>query len=188
EGTTEYVVSVYRGDTPVPGTDEWSALPDDERKQIYAGYQALATAEGSTPGTPVGLPGNATTVRAENGKTVVTDGPYVGIKEAIGAFFIFEGDGLEAALKLAAQAPALRYGGAVGGRPAEADWGWPRVMRRRVGPHRRPSDRLHTLPPRLSAYGGPTVRVSGSWPGRSLGSARTHPLPLHARAPCRGTR
>jgi hypothetical protein len=57
-----------------------------------------------------------------NGKTLVTDGPYVGIKEAIGAYFIFEGDGLDAALKLAAQAPALRYGGAVEVRPAEAYW------------------------------------------------------------------
>src|SRR5262249_39776084 len=65
----------------------------------------------------------ATTVRAENGKTLVTDGPYVGIKEAIGAYFIFEGDDLDAALKLAAQAPALRYGGAGGGRPAGGYWG-----------------------------------------------------------------
>jgi len=122
EGTMQYVLLVYRGDTPVPGTDEWNALPEDEQKQIYAGYQALATAEGSTPGTPVGLPDKATTVRAENGKTLVTDGPYVGIKEAIGAYFIFEGDDLDAALKLAAQAPALRYGGAVEVRPAEAYW------------------------------------------------------------------
>jgi hypothetical protein len=118
----QYVLLVYRGDTPVPGTDEWNALPEDEQKQIYAGYQALATAEGSTVGTPVGLPDNATTVRAENGKTLVTDGPYVGTKEAIGAYFTFEGDDLDAALKLAAQAPALRYGGAVEVRPAEAYW------------------------------------------------------------------
>src|SRR5215510_2577848 len=83
EGTMQYVLLVYRGDTPVQGTDEWNALPEDEQKQIYAGYQALATAEGSAPGTPVGLPGNATTVRAENGKTLVTDGPYVGINESI---------------------------------------------------------------------------------------------------------
>src|SRR5262249_58481921 len=80
EDTMQYVLLVYRGDTPVPGTDEWNALAEDEQKQIYAGYQALATAQGSTPGTPVGLPDNATTVRAENGKTLVTDGPYVGIK------------------------------------------------------------------------------------------------------------
>src|SRR5262249_36269480 len=127
EGTTEYVVSVYRGDTPVPGTDEWNALPENEQKQIYAGYQALSTADRSTPGTPVGLPDNATTVRAENGKTLVTDGPYVGIKESISAYFIFESDDLDAALKLTAQAPALRYGGAVEVRPAEAYWEWPRA-------------------------------------------------------------
>src|SRR5262245_58182647 len=118
----QYVLLVYRGDTPAPGSDEWNALPEHERRQIYAGYQALATAKGSSAGTPVGLPDYATTVRAENGTTLVTEGPYVGIKESIGAYFIFEGDDLDAALELAAQAPALRYGGAVEIRPAEAYW------------------------------------------------------------------
>ena len=118
----QYVLLVYRGDTPANGSDAWNALPEDEQKHIYAGYKALLDTEGVTAGTPVGLPDNATTVRAEDGKTVITEGPYIGIKEAIGAYFIFEGDDLNAALKLAAQAPALRYGGAVEVRPAEAYW------------------------------------------------------------------
>src|SRR5262249_3764527 len=138
----QYVLLVYRGDTPAPGTEEGKALPEDEQRQIYAGYQALATAEGSTPGTPVGLPDSATTVRAENGKTLVTDGPYAGIKEAIGAYFIFEGDNIEAAQKLAAQAPALRYGGGGGGGPAGAGWGGAPGIRPRGGCGWRPSGGL----------------------------------------------
>jgi hypothetical protein len=32
----------------------------------------------------MGLPQNATTVRVEGGKTLTTDGPFVGMKEAVG--------------------------------------------------------------------------------------------------------
>ena len=64
----------------------------------------------------------ATTVRVREGKTLTTDGPFVGMKEAIGGLFILEADDLDAAIEVAARVPAARYGGAVEIRPSEVYW------------------------------------------------------------------
>ncbi len=77
---------------------------------------------GVTTVPPMGLPENATTVRIEGGKTLTTDGPFVGMKEAVGSLFILEADDLDAAIELAARVPAARYGGAVEIRPSETYW------------------------------------------------------------------
>jgi hypothetical protein len=72
-----------------------------------------------TPGTGLDVPETATTVRVENGKMLVTYGPFVDIKEAIGGYLFFEADDLDAALELAAKIPAARLGGAVEVRPTK---------------------------------------------------------------------
>jgi hypothetical protein len=74
-----------------------------------------------TPGVTSGLqlqsPETATTVRVQDGKTLTTDGPFVAVKEALGGYFVFEADDLDAAIELAARVPAARMGGAVEVRP-----------------------------------------------------------------------
>jgi len=52
----------------------------------------------------------ATTVRVRNGDSVVTDGPYAEVKEALGGFFILEADSIDDACKLAAEIPAAEHG------------------------------------------------------------------------------
>ncbi len=70
----------------------------------------------------MGLPENATTVRVQAGKTLTTDGPFVGMKEAIGGYFVLEADDLDAAIEVAARVPAARLGGAIEIRPCETYW------------------------------------------------------------------
>jgi hypothetical protein len=53
----------------------------------------------------------------QDGRTLITDGPFVEIKEALGGFLFFEADDLDAAIELAAQIPAARLGGAIEVRP-----------------------------------------------------------------------
>ncbi len=118
----QYVMLIYQGTTPLPGTPEWETLSEDEQKTVYADYAALNKTEGVTPGLPLGLPENATTVRVDDGKTLVTDGPFIGIKEAIGGFFVLEADNLDAAIELASRIPAARLGGAIEVRPVETYW------------------------------------------------------------------
>jgi len=117
-----YVLMIYQGTTPLPGTEAWDALPADEQKQIYADYGALNQTPGVTPGPPLGLPQNATTVRVEDGKAVTADGPYAGVKEAVGGYFVLEADDLDAAIEVAARVPAARHGGAIEVRPVEKYW------------------------------------------------------------------
>ena len=118
----QYVMLIYQGTTPLPGSDEWAALSEDEQKQIYADYGAINQTPGVSPGLPLGLPENATTVRVEGGKTLTTDGPFVGMKEAVGGFLVFEADNLDSAIELATRVPAARLGGAIEIRPSEAYW------------------------------------------------------------------
>ncbi len=75
-----------------------------------------------TPGLPLGLAEDATTVRAAGGRPLVTDGPFVSTKEAIGGFFVIEADDLDEAIEIAARVPAARLGGAVEVRPVQTYW------------------------------------------------------------------
>ncbi len=118
----QYMMLIYQGSTPLPGTDEWAALSEDEQQQIYADYGALNQTPGVTAGVPLGLPENATTVRVQSGKTLTTDGPFVGMKEAIGGYFVLEADDLDGAIEIAARVPAARLGGAIEIRPCETYW------------------------------------------------------------------
>jgi hypothetical protein len=56
-------------------------------------------------------------VRVKDGKTLITDGPFVETKEALGGFFLLEADDLDAALELAARIPTASRGGAIEVRP-----------------------------------------------------------------------
>jgi hypothetical protein len=122
EEAMQYVMLIYQGTTPLPGTDAWNELPEEQQKRIYADYGTLNETPGVTPGLPLGLPENATTVRVEDGKTLTTDGPFVSVKEAIGGFFVLEADDLDAAIELASKLPAARLGGAIEIRPSEQYW------------------------------------------------------------------
>jgi hypothetical protein len=118
----KYVMLIYHGTASLPNSEEWAALSEEEQKQIYADYGAINKTPGVTPGVPMGLPENATTVRVEGGKTLTTDGPFVGMKEAVGGWFVLEADDLDAAIQVAARVPAARLGGAIEIRPAETYW------------------------------------------------------------------
>jgi hypothetical protein len=122
EDDMQYLMLIYQGTTPLPGTDEWNSLPEAEQKAIYADYGRLNQTEGVTPGLPLGVPENATTVRVQDGKTLTTDGPFVSVKEALGGYFVLEADDLDAAIELASKVPAARLGGAIEIRPSETYW------------------------------------------------------------------
>ena len=114
----QYIMLVYQGSA----LEQQAALSEEEQKQVYADYQGINQTPGVTTVPPMGLPENATTVRIEGGKTLTTDGPFVGMKEAVGSLFILEAEDLDAAIEMAARVPAARYGGAVEIRPSEVYW------------------------------------------------------------------
>jgi hypothetical protein len=104
-----------------PAARDWQRLPEDEQKKIVAGWGAVNQTPGVTPGTQLSPPETATTVRAQNGQTVTTDGPYVETKEALDGYFMLEADDLDAAIDVASRVPAVQWGGAIEIRPV-VEW------------------------------------------------------------------
>ena len=114
----KYLLLIHQGTTPTPRDPEaWSRLPEDEQNAVFADYKAINETPGVTPGLQMDSPETATTVRVQDGRTLTTDGPFAELKEAIGGYFFFEADDLDAAIALAARVPAARMGGAVEVRP-----------------------------------------------------------------------
>jgi hypothetical protein len=117
EDAMKYMLLIHQGTTPLPGTDEWERLSQEEKGAVYAAYQQVNETPGLTPGEQMAGPETATTVRVSNGQTLTTDGPFAELKEAIGGYCFFEADDLDAAIELAARIPAASMGGAVEVRP-----------------------------------------------------------------------
>ena len=114
----KYMLLIHQGTAPTPYDPEaWGRLSEDEQQAVYAAYQALNQTPGVSPGLQLQPPETATTVRVDNGSTLTTDGPFVAIKEALGGYFVFEADDLDAAIEVASRVPAARMGGAVEVRP-----------------------------------------------------------------------
>ena len=117
----KYMLLIHQGTTPLPGSEAWDRLSQDEQNAVYAAYKSVNETPGLTPGEQMGSPETATTVRVEDGKTLTTDGPFVELKEAVGGYCFYEADDLDAAIELAARIPAASMGGAVEVRPM-ATW------------------------------------------------------------------
>jgi hypothetical protein len=113
----KYMLLIHQGDTPLPGTEAWDQLSDEERNGVYAAYQALNETPGFTSGERMEGPETATTVRVQGDETLTTDGPFAELKEAIGGYGFLEAEDLDAAIEAAALIPAARMGGAVEVRP-----------------------------------------------------------------------
>ncbi|MDQ6859001.1 MAG: YciI family protein [Chloroflexota bacterium] len=61
-------------------------------------------------GDQLAPPRRARTVRVRDGKPLVTDGPFIETKEAVGGFDIIECDSLDEAVEIAAGHPVARNG------------------------------------------------------------------------------
>ena len=116
----QYLLMIYSNEA------EYAKIDPATSKKIMGEYEAFTkdivqsgnfkAGDGLQPTT------TATTVRVREGKTLTTDGPFVGMKEAVGGFFVLEADDLDAAIEVAARVPAARLGGAIEIRPSEAYW------------------------------------------------------------------
>jgi hypothetical protein len=116
----KFVLLIFHGSSPLPGSDRWQSLPPEEQKRIYADYAALNNTQGFSPGLPMGLPAAAKTVRVRNGKVEIENGPY--LPEGAGGYSVFEAESMDEAIALASRIPAARLGGAIEIREVEKYW------------------------------------------------------------------
>ena len=97
--------------------ERFERLGEEEQAQIVREYLALSEEPGVMAGQQLQPAETATTVRVQDGQTLLTDGPFIEAKEHLGGYFLVEADDLDAALELAARIPAARMGGAIEVRP-----------------------------------------------------------------------
>jgi hypothetical protein len=102
----------------------WDSFTEEEKQAVYARYGAFGDEArdvgAMVTGAELASTRDATTVRVRNDETLVTDGPYAEVKEALGGFYVLEVDTMDEALDLAAKIPGAETG-AVEVRPIYVD-------------------------------------------------------------------
>ncbi len=92
----------------------WPTLTKAEQEHwlgAYKAYMEAMTKAGVLKSSSGLKPSSAaTTVRVENGKTQVLDGPYADTKEQLGGFHIIEAPDLDTAISWAARSPTAIHG------------------------------------------------------------------------------
>jgi hypothetical protein len=104
----EYMAMIYEDEA------RWAGLSEDERDAIrdrYNGFtQKVREAGVMVGGNALGSTGDATTVRVRDEETLVTDGPYSEVKEALGGYYLFECATIDEAVVWAAGIPSAEHG------------------------------------------------------------------------------
>lgn len=102
----------------------WDAFSADERDAVYEQYRAFADDAVKVGvmagGGELASTRDATTVRVRDGESLVTDGPYAEVKEALGGYFLFECESMDQAIEYAAKIPGAEHG-AIEVRPVYVD-------------------------------------------------------------------
>ena len=102
----------------------WEALSESEQASWLERYRAFIDEARESgvylDGDALANTRDATTVRVRDAETLVTDGPYAEVKEALGGYFLFDCESIDDAIEWAARSPAAEHG-AVEVRPVHSD-------------------------------------------------------------------
>jgi hypothetical protein len=94
--------------------EENSAVTQEERESCYIESTAFANQlheSGKFLGAaPLQPTSTATSLRFQDGKRLVTDGPFAETREQLGGFFLIDAKDLDEAIDIASRVPAGRYG------------------------------------------------------------------------------
>jgi hypothetical protein len=114
----EYLALIYADEAA------WASMKEAQRESWYERYrdfsEAAENAGVMVGGSELAPTADATTVRVRERETLVTDGPYAEVKEALGGYFVLDCASLEDALDWAARIPGAEHG-AVEVRPVHID-------------------------------------------------------------------
>ena len=92
-------------------------LPADERRRVFAEFEAILSTPGVLDGNQLQPAGTAATVTVYDGRTTITEGPAVASSAALDGYYLYEAADRDAAVALAARVPAVRLGATVEVRP-----------------------------------------------------------------------
>ena len=105
ENGMKYLMLLIRSD------EAWESLSEEERDyaSIMRWWADQAAAGHVLGGNELHPARTATTVSKVDGRTVVTDGPFMEAKESIGGYGVFELPDLDAAIEIAKTFPAVGH-------------------------------------------------------------------------------
>ena len=95
--------------------------PEEERRRINVGIAEVLARPNVTGWLRLQDIESATTVHYEQGKALLTDGPFVDSKDFLGGFIVVEADNLDDALAVANELQELRAAGAIEIRPVREE-------------------------------------------------------------------
>jgi hypothetical protein len=90
---------------------------EEEQRRITAGIAEVLARPNVTGWLRLRDIDSATTVRHQQGRTLLTDGPFVDSKDFLGGFIVVEADNLDGALAVADELQELQGAGAIEVRP-----------------------------------------------------------------------
>ena len=94
--------------------EENTALTEEQRQHCYLESAAFAQKLSETGqflgAAPLQPTSTATSLRLENGKRLLTDGPFAETREQLGGFFLVAAEDLDEAIEIASRVPAGRWG------------------------------------------------------------------------------
>ncbi|NUT54458.1 MAG: YciI family protein, partial [Thermoleophilia bacterium] len=96
----QYLALIYGDES------RWAGLSPEQRESEMGEYMALSQADVTRGGNELDSIATATTVRVRGDETLVTDGPFVELKEVLGGYYVFECDTIDQACEWAAKIPA----------------------------------------------------------------------------------
>ncbi len=103
-----YMMLIYTKETESGPTPEeaaqikaahYTVIQEATRKGVFQGAEPLASTT------------TATTVRVQNGKSLITDGPFAETKERLAGYYILDCENLDEAIEWAAKIPTACKGG-----------------------------------------------------------------------------
>jgi hypothetical protein len=94
---------------------------DTEQRRIDAGIAEVLARPNVTGWLRLQDTESATTVRHQQGRTLLTDGPFVDSKDFLGGFILIEAENLDNALAVAGELQELQGAGAIEIRPVREE-------------------------------------------------------------------
>ena len=104
-----YMMLIYSQERAAELTPEEIADLTSRHRQAMSEAAAKGILLGAEP---LGRTSTATTVRVQDGQTLITDGPFAETKEALAGYYILECPNLDEAIEWAAKIPTSCKGGA----------------------------------------------------------------------------
>jgi hypothetical protein len=95
--------------------------PESERDRIVAGVYDVLQRPDVTGWVRLQDSESATTLRYEDGKALLTDGPFVDSKDYLGGFIVVEAADIDGAIAVAGELQELRGAGAIEIRPVREE-------------------------------------------------------------------